>query len=282
MEQFQFIDLKDFVTKSGILSPYKEEVFHFYGEQFIKAVDLWREGENDQALLIFDDVYEVFPHFFIHKFIRLEQRIRHESSEDLLDEFNEIDPTIFPQTLDKFFYHFAKALVYFKQFDVADCIKECMTSLQLVNDVSPVYIMLGDCLMLKRDYREAIKFYKFALRANYKINHVKANMAYAYLMLKKTRRATKFFSEIVDEFPDNYKVQYNMALCYLRKNKLDLALNYLKKVEVLTPNFDGLYLTFGGIYLKQKKQDAAIEALQKAVELGNQNALKILNNLNNK
>lgn len=278
----RFIDLREFLSGSLLLEPYKEEVGHFLGEQFLIAVELWQDGRVEEALPIFDELYEITPNFFIHKFIRLGDRIENEESHELLSELDKIDYNRFIENLDKFFYKLARAILYFKQLDIDEAIDECREAISIIKDFSPIYILLGDCLMLRNNYHEAIKNYKIALKANYKINHVKANLAYAYLMLHKDRKARKLFKEVVDEFPDNFKIQYNMALSYLRKKKYDLTLKYLDRVEKLNQDFSGLHLTRGGVYLKQNKLEEAIKSFQKASELGSENAENILKKLMSK
>ncbi len=275
-----FIDFKEILKNSRFLYPYKEQIGYYLGEQFLTAVNLFKEDTIDEALLIFDSLYLISENFFIHHFIRLVERIRIEESEKLLEELNQLDPNDFVENLDKFLYHLSKASLFFKQLDFDECLDECKTAINYIVDFSPIYLMIGDCLMIRNNYQEAIENYKKALKGNYKINNAKANMAYAYLMLHKNWKARKYFKQIVDEFPDNYKVQYNMALCYLRKKKYKLALEFLNRVEKINSNFSGLHLTRGGIYLKLKQIEKAKESLNKAVQFGSNNALKILEKLN--
>ncbi len=281
-ERHSFINLQEFLKGSRLLEPYKEEVRQYFGEQFLIAVRLWQDDKLDEALSIFDNVYEFYPNFFIHKFIRLADRIKHEDSEALLAELDTTDYHKFPENLDKFFYKLSRALLYFKQFDIDECINECEQTISINKFFAPVYIMLGDCLLLRYRYKEAIKVYQTALRSNYKTDHSKANLAYAYFRLNKNRRARKLFQSIVDQFPENHKIQYNMALCYLRARKHDLALYYLDRVEKINPDFSGLHLTRGGIYLKQGKMDKAIKSLEKATNLGSANAENLLKNITQK
>lgn len=277
---FEFIDLSQFLKGSLLLEPYKETIGHFYGEQLQIAVDLWRQGRIEEALPIFDDVYEIYPNFFIHKFIRISLRINDTDPEEILSELAELPYNDFVANLDKFLYHVTKAFAHFKLFDLDDCIESCKKSLHYIIDFTPIYLLLADSLIIRYHFSESIKYYKTVIKlGDYKSDSAKANLAYAYLQMKKTRKSSRLFQQVVDKFPDNYKIQYNMALCYVRNRNYTKAHKYLDIVETLNAEFSGLHLTRGGIYLKQKKQAEAIHSLKQAALLGSTQASNLLEKL---
>lgn len=277
---FEFIDLSEFLKGSLLLEPYKETIGHFYGEQFMIAVDLWHQGRVQEALLIFDDVYEAFPNFFIHKFIRISKIIKYVDPEEVLLELEELHYNDFEENLDKFLYHVVKAVAQFRLFDMDDCIESCSKSLNYITDFTPIYLLLADSLIIRYKFSESVKHYKTVIQlGDYKTDNARANLAYAYLQLKKNRKARNLFQNVVDKFPSNYKIQYNMALCYFRTKKYHKAHDYLDIVEKLNPKFSGLHLTRGGLFLKQKKKADAIESLKQAEQFGSANATLILKQL---
>jgi hypothetical protein len=108
-----FIDFKEILKNSRFLYPYKEQIGHYLGEQFLTAVNLFKEDKIEESLLLFDSLYLISENFFIHHFIRLVERIRIEESEKLLKELNQLDPNDFVENLDKFLYHLSKATLFY-------------------------------------------------------------------------------------------------------------------------------------------------------------------------
>lgn len=277
---FEYLDLAEFLKNSRLLKPYKESISHFYAEQFLIAIELWNQGKSEEALPIFDDVYAVYPHFFIHKFIRLSKRLSLEDPEIILKELEGLHYSKFNYNLDKFLFLLLKASAQFKLFDMDDCIETCEKAIELITDFTPIYLILADSLVIRYRFSEAVKYYKKVLKlGNYMTDNAKANLAYSYLRLNKNWKARRLFCKIVDTFPTNYKIQYNMALCYVRNRDYKKALVYLNNTESLNPEFSGSYLTKGGVYLKLNMPTEAIEAFKKAELLGNNEATKMLNKL---
>lgn len=278
-QPFTLLDLKEVLRHSGIFADHKEELGPFYSQQFQHAVELWQNGQYVDALPVFDSIYKVYPHFFVHRFIRMVDRLPSVGPEALLAELTSIDVHLFPERMDRFLFHFLKAGLYFMLLDIEDCIASCKEAMALIVDVAPVYIMLGDCYALRGRYTEAISTYKIAKGVAYYQAHIHANIGYAYLMLGKYRRATRYFLKVVDVFTDNDKLQFHMAQCYVKRKKYKLALVYLDRAELLHPNNAGIYYTRGFVLLQQKNRALAITTLQKAVELGSQQAGLLLEKL---
>lgn len=195
-EDFKSIDLSEFLKGSLLLEPYKETIGHFYGEQLLIAVDLWQQDRIDEALPIFDNVYDIFPTFFIHKFIRISRNIKDLVPEELLAELAELPYKDFAENLDKFLFHLAKALAQFKMFDMDDCAASCKKAIEFIVDFTPIYLLLADSLIIRYKYLESIEYYKVVVKfGDYKNDSATANMAYAYLNLKKNRKARKLFKK---------------------------------------------------------------------------------------
>jgi tetratricopeptide (TPR) repeat protein len=279
-QNFDFINLTDFLKGSLLLHPYKEALGHFYGQRLLIATTLWHEGKIDEALPIFDEVYEIWPNFFLHKFIRIAEQFHAMDPESILEELATLPYDDYVESLDKFLYHLTRAVAQFQLFDLDDCIDSCKKALNYIDDVTPVYLLLADSLILRYQFAEALVYYKKVIKfGDFKVDNAKANLAYAYLRLKKNRKARILFQGVVHKFPENYKIQYNMALCYVRRRAYKKALSYLDIVEKLNSDFTGLHLTRAGVYLKLRQQGLAIQCLKQAEALGSPEASAILRKL---
>ncbi|MEN8121391.1 MAG: tetratricopeptide repeat protein, partial [Bacteroidota bacterium] len=124
-----------------------------------------------------------------------------------------------------------------------------------------------------------VPHYKFAVKSELFGNEAKANLAYCYLVLKKTRKAKRLFKELVDIFQNNYKIQYNMALCYSRLKKREKALIYLNRAANLESGFGGIYLTRGHIHLIMGNKELAKKDLERAKSLGSSQSDKLMKRL---
>ncbi len=276
-KDFTPINLIDFLKNSELLNPYKEH-FEMYVTDFaFKAVDLWssdKEKAYENASLFVEHV----PESILLEFMKLIDNLKEIDPEGLMEIVKELEYKT-KYEFEKELIAFPKAIAYFYQFDMDDCINECKNIIKLYGNFNEIHFLIANCHTIKLRYDEAIPHFKYAIKSEQFGNEAKGNLAYCYLMLRKTRKAKRLFKEVVDIFSTNYKIQYNMALCYSRLRRRKKALVYLDRAENIESEFGGIYLTRGHIHLILGNKELAKKDLKKAKSLGSTKADELIKRL---
>ncbi|GAA3561433.1 tetratricopeptide repeat protein [Snuella lapsa] len=256
-EFFNFLDLKRFLNHSFFLNPLKENYTDYLFQLLDRAVDEWENGETELAVQLCDEFTGQVKDIYIGEFLKLAIQLKEIDVEEKLSAFENINPDIFKTKLELVLFHFFKACLYFVNYDIDEARKECEKVISLENSLYYAYYIKAQCYALRELHHLAIPAYITSLKGNYRVDEIKANLAYSYLRNKDNWKALRLHKKIVDKFPENYKVQYNTGLCYKRFKKYRKAIKYFDralKIHQSTPSF---YLTRGRILMKIKEHEKA-------------------------
>lgn len=264
---FKPLDLKKFLRDSKLLQPHKESVEGFIGDFFWNALKYWESDPEKAYKNAREYVSHVEKSIFLD-FMYLIDSIGSMEHDDILNEVLKLESRVF-YDFDRELLRLPKAVGLFYQMDMDDCIVECNKTIEFLGDQPELNLLIANCQAIKLRFTEAIPFYRKALASKIYMNQVKANLAYCYLMIKKNRKARKYFKQVVDVYAENYKVQYNMALCYTRIKRNKKALIYLNRAENIEKEFSGIYATRGHVNMMLGNKNQAKKDLKRAKELGN-------------
>lgn len=276
-KDFTPINLSNFLKDSEILNPYKEQFQEYIYDFVIQAMDSWETNPEKayKKIAIFN---QYIPDSILLKLMQLIDNLKEIDSEDLMMEIEELEEEAI-YNFEKNLILFPKALAYFYQFDMDDCIRECKNIIKIYGHFNEIHLLIANCHTIKLRYEEAIPHYKLAIKSEKFGLEAKGNLAYCYLRLNKTRKAKRLLKEVVDIFNNNYRIQYNMALCYSRLRRRKKALIYLNRAANLESNFGGIYLTRGHLHLKLGNKELAKNDLEKAKSLGSTKADELIKRL---
>lgn len=104
------------------------------------------------------------------------------------------------------------------------------------------------------------------------------NIALSYSNSGDNENAIKYWSKFIQSDKTNFDSYFERLQSYLALNKLNEALLDIDSALKLKPNRDDLYINKGIVFIKMGNKIEARKALSKAVEMGNNDAQKYIDN----
>ena len=123
-------------------------------------------------------------------------------------------------------------------------------------------ILLGDLAYGKRDYKDALKFYKEAVNYDKDSYYADVKTAKAYLELGKKQKAHEILSKVLKNTSDSYEAYYLISLLDSYKE-----LTYLKKTIGLNSEFADGWLALADFERERSNYDLAQTYLNNAYNL---------------
>lgn len=262
------INLRDFLKNSELLNPFKEH-YPDYLKQFLqKTLDFWESDDLQKALEQIQIFNSHFEEFQIGNLIELSINLKNLNAEKTLKNLNNISVNSFSDNNLRLHYHFVKAVLYFKLWDVDESKNECDQIIKINPSYLLAYYLRGTCFALRSLNYSAIADLKMALKGNYKSDEIKTNLAYCYLRTGKIRKAHRLNKEVAPKFPKNDKIQYTTGISFKRFKKYKKAVEYFDKAILLKPNIPGYKLTRARVLMKLNRHQEAEDDLLMASKAG--------------
>jgi len=132
---------------------------------------------------------------------------------------------------------------------------------------SSSYLKKGILARGKKDWTEAIEWYKKSVEYNPTSLRAYYRLAYAYAHTPETDKALVAYKQL-EKFAPNYaQLHYNVAAIYLKKSNWKEAGKELEKSIALNPYDSRTHSNLGTAYKYQGKLPEAVEAYKKAIDL---------------
>ena len=145
---------------------------------------------------------------------------------------------------------------------------------------------LGEENLESKKFHDAIKYLKefFELmERNYfpDLNHLIQpcyfNLALSYTNIADYSNSIKFWSKFIDNDKTNFNAYFERMQSYFALNMFNEALLDIEHAIKLKPDRDELYINKGIAYINMGNKTEARRALLRAVEMGNSDAQKFIN-----
>ncbi|MCK4809470.1 MAG: fused MFS/spermidine synthase [Candidatus Omnitrophica bacterium] len=125
----------------------------------------------------------------------------------------------------------------------------------------------GNLMLSQKKYKQAINFYKKALKINPDYAEGYSNIGAALARQDKLDEAVLEYTKALEINPDFAEANYSMGNILLLQGKVKQAESYFKKVLEVDPKYAEVYFSLGNIFLEQKNFDKAIEHYAKAIRI---------------
>ena len=126
---------------------------------------------------------------------------------------------------------------------------------------------LGEQLLLKGLYTEAMASFKLAAKENPLDAKIYANMAIAYSKLNNFDKASEFIRKAIEIKEDDAYIQAVAGYIYMRSQNYDSAISSFLKTIDLNKDYLEAYYNLGYIYLLQERYEEAIKTLEQVVRI---------------
>ncbi|HPQ09346.1 MAG TPA: tetratricopeptide repeat protein [Bacteroidia bacterium] len=144
-------------------------------------------------------------------------------------------------------------------------------ALEVFPNQAMFYVYKGIALRYKKEYEQAIQYYKsaidYALDNNNLLEIIYTELAEIYNQMGNYSESDKYFENVLSINPDNALVLNNYAYYLaLRKDKLDKAEKMIKKALDISPNNPNYIDTYAWVLYQQKKYKEAENILQTIID----------------
>lgn len=141
-------------------------------------------------------------------------------------------------------------------------------SYELDNKNNSSAIALGVMCDNKKEYENAIFYYKIALKNNPKLNNIWNNLAFMYQQTEKYLEAKNILSKIIKDEPDSPLPYSNRSYSNLKLGFTKQALIDINKSLTLFPENSYAYRNRALIYIKLGQFEKACIDIETAIKLG--------------
>ena len=273
---FVKVDIKQLAQNAIEYSSRKEKYSDFLMQLLNDATKEWEKDNHGEAIKKCNEFISLEPQIiFSHLFkaLLLTSQKKYSNSQEIIETIpiekldqNENELRLFTVAINLFYTNqFCKSLEYSNAFIESD-----------KGENRTIFIIRGYANASLENHKEAIKDFKIALKDNWEVEGIRANLAYSYLRNKNHLKALLIYRKVVKKFPNHWKVQYNTGLSYFKFRLFRKAMPYLNRTEELNPEFPGTYLTRGFIHLKKGNRKLALKDWTKAKDLGAKDNYEII------
>ncbi|MCD4793059.1 MAG: tetratricopeptide repeat protein [Bacteroidales bacterium] len=163
----------------------------------------------------------------------------------------------------------AEELYYEDKFD------ESITKIQEALQISDkfdfgrdynMYFILACNYVEKKQWDNAIKYYKKALKIKPHSDFIWYNLGISYAGKKNYKQAIKCYKKHIEIKPDDDSAWYNMGNVYCKKKKYKQSIKCYKKAVEIKPDNSRIWYNMGNSFFKQKNYKQAIRCYKKTVE----------------
>ncbi len=125
----------------------------------------------------------------------------------------------------------------------------------------------GNLMLSREKYKQAISFYKKALKINSDYAEGYSNIGAALVRQDKLDEAVLEYKKALEINPDFAAANYSMGNILLLQGKVKQAEVYFEKVLEADPKYAEVYFSLGNILLEQENFDKAVEYYAKAIRI---------------
>lgn len=128
---------------------------------------------------------------------------------------------------------------------------------------------LGLAMTEARDFKEAEKVFRQALKLNAELTDVHNNLGVLYSEMGQKDKAFEEFTTVVrnPSYPTPEKPLFNMGALYFRDQNYELAMMYYRRSVERNPRFAMGYRGLGEVHLALDEPDMAFDSFNRALEL---------------
>ncbi len=118
----------------------------------------------------------------------------------------------------------------------------------------------------KGKYQESIPYLKKAIELDHIYCDPWSNLAVAHSMLGQPKEGIEALKNAINIFPDYPEAHNNIGVMYLGCQELEQAETYLKKAIELRPHYGKAYLNLGRVYAQKGEDEKSWQSFKKATE----------------
>lgn len=118
----------------------------------------------------------------------------------------------------------------------------------------------------KKDYENAVKYFKFAIEQQEVKPQVYYNLALTYQYMKDYDTAVSTYNKFLELVPEDYDGLYNLALTYQMKENHPKAIELFEKAVAIKKEEDGIKMLVSA-YLNQNEVQKAIDFAEELFKL---------------
>jgi len=128
---------------------------------------------------------------------------------------------------------------------------------------------LGLAMTEARDFKEAEKTFRQALKLNAELTDVHNNLGVLYSEMGQKEKAFGEFTTVVRNpaYPTPEKALFNMGALYFRDQNYELAMMYYRRAAEKSPKFALAYRGLGEVHLALDEIEMAFDNFERALEL---------------
>jgi len=164
--------------------------------------------------------------------------------------------------LNDFFGNYEEALLHYKK------------AVEIDPSFIPAHINLVRYYFKRNERAEANSHFEICYNLGKSEGEKYFNLALAEENKRNYKEAIAFYKQALDKNPAYMNAYFNIVEIYRRMNQNDEAIKYLEKIKEIQPDIEKVYLYLGHLYYakrftKKRKYilDLAIKNLKKAIEL---------------
>jgi ankyrin repeat protein len=142
-------------------------------------------------------------------------------------------------------------------------------ALARLKNIEKVYYKCGESLYNSDRYKEALRFYRVALKINPANFFNTQAIAYCYLDLKQYKEAIRYYKKTLEldiDFIAEKNAHINMADSYRILGRYEKAIEHYEKGLKIVPNHAGVYPHLGDCYKEIGQKKLAAEAYRIAID----------------
>lgn len=140
-----------------------------------------------------------------------------------------------------------------------------------------MYINIGNCYKEMGEYDKAIEIYtkilekvkeeKESIEGDESAARALAGMGEAYFKQGNLEKASEYFRQAIDNFPDDEALAFNVGEIYFKQGETDKAIEYFLLAVKIKESWAPPHRQLGYAYLNKGKYRLAVDSLKEFVEL---------------
>lgn len=159
-----------------------------------------------------------------------------------------------------------KATLYMRYGDYHNAIVFLTEALPDAPDKDEIYYRIGYSHQQLRQYAQASKYYKKAIRLNLTLTHAVHELLECVDILGEIEQGIAFFVKFTDDEPFEPWAWYNLGLAYCRTEQYQDALQAYEYATLSKKDFDLAYQEMGHIYMNLAEYKLAQQQYTQALE----------------
>ena len=234
-------------------------------DSFLMLSDYYEE-ENDfkRALVALNHAMNQHPYsasLYVRKAQILSEQEQYEKAFEALDAAKIYEPS----DLD---IYLTKADIYMRMFDKDNAIKVLRRAKEYASgeDLGDLYVLESTIYETKKDYVNALKFLKQALRKDPENEIALSRISGVYDQTKEYADAITFHLNFINQNPYSYWAWYNLGLAYMHVGLIEKATEAFDYTIVINELFEPAYHCYIDCLIGLERFDTAMRYLAEYVD----------------